>query len=59
LENSGNIRPLKFEEITTDGHATYSLNAPNINAFSENARFVKDAATRSTWGAQLGVRVVF
>jgi hypothetical protein len=59
LENNGNIRPLTFESITNDGHAAYSLNAPTIDAFNENARFVKDVATRSTWGAQIGVRLRF
>jgi hypothetical protein len=59
LENNGNIRPLTFEKLTDDGKATYSLNASSIDAFNENARFVKDVATRSTWGAQVGVRFVF
>jgi hypothetical protein len=59
LENNGNIRPLTFERITDDGRAVYSLNASSIDAFNENARFVKDVATRSTWGAQIGLRFVF
>jgi hypothetical protein len=59
LENNGNIRPLTFERITDDGRAAYSLNASSIDAFNENARFVKDVATRSTWGAQIGLRFVF
>jgi hypothetical protein len=25
----------------------------------KNARFVKDVATRSTWGAQIGLRFIF
>jgi hypothetical protein len=59
LENNNNIRPLTFERITDDGKATYSLNASTIDAFNENARFVKDVATRSTWGAQVGLRFIF
>ncbi|MCL2511199.1 MAG: TonB-dependent receptor [Bacteroidales bacterium] len=59
LENNRNIRPLTFEGLTDDGRATYSLNASGIESFNENARFVKDVATRSTWGAQMGLRFIF
>ena len=59
LENNNTIRPLTFEGITEDGRATYSLNAQTIESFNENARFVKDVAIRSTWGAQIGLRFIF
>jgi hypothetical protein len=66
LENNNNIRPLTVEfdnntkePIYINGRQAYSLNASTIEAFNENARFVKDVATRSTWGAMIGLRLMF
>jgi len=59
LENNRNIRPLTFEGVADDGKVAYSLNASDIENFNEKARFIKDVATRSTWGAQIGLRFIF
>jgi len=69
LGNNNSIRPLTVETVkidnknvplfTEDGRRIFSLNAASVEAFNENARFVKDVATRSTWGVQVGLRLVF
>lgn len=60
MSNSYNqISLLKFEGLNPEGQPVYSLNASGVDNFKENARFTRDVAVRSTWGAQIGLRFIF
>jgi hypothetical protein len=42
-----------------NGQPVYQLNAADVATFKENARFVDDVSTSSTWGMLLGIKVMF
>ena len=53
-----NIQLLKVAGFQ-NGQPVYQLNAASIEAFEENARFVDDVSTSSTWGMLLGIKLTF
>ncbi len=42
-----------------NGQPVYQLNASNMDYFKENARFVDNVSTSSTWGMMLGIKLSF
>jgi hypothetical protein len=42
-----------------NGAAVYQLNAASIAAFNDNAKFVDDVSTGSTWSMMLGIKFKF
>lgn len=53
-----NIQLLKVAGFQ-NGQPVYQLNASDVDSFKENARFVDDVSTSSTWGMLLGFKLTF
>ncbi len=53
-----NIQLLKTAGFQ-DKAAVYQLNAASIDAFNQNARFVDNVSTGSTWGMLMGIKFKF
>lgn len=53
-----NIQLLKIAGFQ-NGQPVYQLNATDVEAFKENAQFVDNISTSSTWGMMLGIKVTF
>lgn len=58
LSSYDNIKLLKVAGYQ-NGQPVYQLNASNIDYFKENARFVDNVSTSSTWGMMLGIKLSF
>lgn len=58
LSNYDNIRLLTVAGYQ-DGQPVYQLNASDVKSFKENARFVDNVSTSSTWGMLLGLKLSF
>lgn len=58
LSNYDNIRLLTVAGYQ-DGQPVYQLNAADVAKFKENARFVDNVSTSSTWGMLLGIKLSF
>ena len=58
LSNYDNIRLLTVAGYQ-DGQPIYQLNASDVKSFKENARFVDNVSTSSTWGMMLGLKLSF
>jgi hypothetical protein len=60
LASYENIRPLTMDRRENQ-EPIYRLNVSNasIQEFKDNAKFVNDATTSSTWGMLLGIRLLF
>jgi hypothetical protein len=53
-----NIQLLKVAGFQ-NGQPVYQLNAPDLAKFGENAQFVDDVSTSSTWGMLFGIKFMF
>ena len=60
LSNSyGVIMPLTYKGINQGGQPTYTLNAKDIADFDAKNKDINSVSTGSTWGMQLGIRLLF
>ena len=61
LTSYDNIRPLTFKSLksATDPTPTYTLNATDISDFLIKDKLVSSPSTSSTWGALIGLRLIF
>lgn len=53
------IMPLKYMGINPGGQPTYTLNATDIANFDAKNQQINSVTTGSTWGMQLGIRLLF
>lgn len=60
LASYENVRPLNvISRGTATSAPTYNLNATSIDDFSKKTTLTKSVNTSSTWGALLGIRLIF
>lgn len=61
LGSYNNIRPLTYKGVISSSNPTptYTLNATSLQQFQQNNHFVDNVSTGSTWGALLGLRLIF
>lgn len=60
LASFDNVRPLTRVGLPTATNApTFRLNANSLEQFEERTKLSKDINTSSTWGALLGIRLIF
>ncbi len=53
------IMPLKYMGVNAGGQPTYTLNATDIANFDAKNQQINSVSTGSTWGMQLGIRLLF
>lgn len=53
------IAPLKYRGVNAEGQPTFQLNATDIANFDSKNQILNSVSTGSTWGMQLGVRLLF
>jgi hypothetical protein len=53
------IMPLKYMGVNPGGQPTYTLNAKDIADFDAKNQQINSVSTGSTWGMQLGIRLLF
>ena len=55
----GVIMPLTYKGVNPGGEPTYTLNAKNLADFDAKNQLINQVTTGSTWGMQLGIRLIF
>jgi len=55
----GVIMPLTYKGVNPGGEPTYTLNAKNFEDFDAKNQMINQVNTGSTWGMQLGIRLIF
>lgn len=53
------IMPLTYKGVNANGQPTFTLNATDIANFDAKNQMLNQLTTGSTWGMQLGVRLLF
>ncbi|MDD2491593.1 MAG: carboxypeptidase regulatory-like domain-containing protein [Bacteroidales bacterium] len=60
LANNYNvIMPLSYKGVNHMGQPTYTLNAKDLADFDAKNQLINQVTTGSTWGMQLGIRLLF
>ena len=53
------IMPLTYKGVSQIGVPTYVLNATSLDNFDAKNKQINSVSTGSTWGMQLGIRLLF